>query len=243
MDWDWDCVQLASACGADCTNLTAVRADESQDILCGHGGDDLVMGDEDPNPFDFELLSGGPGGADFCRGIVQSSSPCCTASPTPGCSDPAIEGPVCAADPFCCATAWDGLCVDQVVSVAGGTCSVGTPPCCTTSTSPGCADDAVIEAAVCAADPFCCASSWDGLCVNQVTTVAGASCDPISDIATSSCESVIEANISSTGPGATARAVCGDDDPESLPMMPPSVTGDVLTRYRTASDTILPSCW
>ncbi len=241
--WDWDCVQLGAACGADCSDLESVRSDQSQDILCGHGGKDVLMGDEDPDPWDFELMSGGPGAADLCRGIVPpGTSACCSVSSSPGCSDPAIESAVCAVDPFCCTTLWDGICFGEVTTVAGGSCAVGTPPCCSVSSSPGCADDALIEAAVCAADPYCCLIEWDSMCRDEVESVAGASCDPITDVATSSCETVIEASVSATGDGAIARAVCGDDNLESLPIIPPAAAADVLTTYRSASDSLLPSC-
>lgn len=242
-EWDWACVQLGLACGAECYSEPSLRADQSMDILCGHGGDDDLIGDEDPNPYDFELLSGGPGAGDFCRGVVQSpTTPCCEISSTPGCSDPTIEAAVCGADPFCCSTYWDGLCVGQVTTVAGRDCSAGTPPCCDPSTTPGCPDDAVIEAAVCAADPYCCSTAWDWICRNQVITVAGESCDPIRDIATTTCETFAEADVSSTGFGATARAVCADDDVESIPAMPPGSSA-VITDYRVATDFLAPSCF
>ena len=38
-----------------------------------------------------------------------------------------------------------------------GVCDAA-PPCCTAATTPGCSDDLFIEAAVCAADPFCCST-------------------------------------------------------------------------------------
>jgi subtilisin-like proprotein convertase family protein len=43
---------------------------------------------------------------------------------------------------------------------------VGVGDCCSDNGTPGCEDDAC-EAAVCAADPFCCDETWDGICADQ----------------------------------------------------------------------------
>jgi hypothetical protein len=32
-------------------------------------------------------------------------------------------------------------------------------------------------AAICAADSFCCTTSWDNVCVNEVDTVCGKNCE------------------------------------------------------------------
>lgn len=241
-DWDLECVQLAIGCGADCSDLRFFPADDSQDILCGHGGTDTVVGDEDPAPFEYELLSGGPGAGDFCRGFRDPGPGCCSASTSPGCSVPAIEGPVCAADPYCCSNAWDNLCVGAVGDAGLGSCSVGVAPCCSTSTGAGCSDDAAIEAAVCAADAYCCTTQWDGICVGQVESVAGASCDRLEDIATSTCETTLEVSLTDVGDGAIARNVCADDDVESIPALPRG-SAAAHTTYRIAADFFPPSCF
>jgi hypothetical protein len=241
-NWDWDCVQLASTCGADCSGLTSFEADDAQDIVCGHGGTDTVIGDEDPDPFNFELLSGGPGANDFCRGIGVPGSPCCDPVMAPGCADATIEAAVCAYDPYCCSTYWDALCTQHIEPLGVGTCPNRLPPCCTMTSSPGCGDDVMIESAVCAADAYCCTTAWDSLCVGEVESVAGGSCDPISDVATSTCEVMLEVTETDTGDGVIARSVCADDHPESLPARPPG-SAPVHTTYRVASDFIPPSCF
>jgi hypothetical protein len=48
-------------------------------------------------------------------------------------------------------------------------------PSCNTG-PPGSVDPA-IEEAICAVDPYCCNTWWDSICVDEVTTVAGQSCD------------------------------------------------------------------
>ena len=94
---------------------------------------------------------------------------CCTAAPAPGCADVVIESCVCDFDPFCCDTAWDNACVTEVVSGGCGSCvyPLGMGDCCTENGSAGC-NDQDIQDCVCALDPFCCASTWDDICVGDV---------------------------------------------------------------------------
>jgi hypothetical protein len=40
----------------------------------------------------------------------------------PGCDGCSCEGCVCGADPYCCETAWDSICVDQCVDDCGTDC-------------------------------------------------------------------------------------------------------------------------
>lgn len=55
----------------------------------------------------------------------------------------------------------------------GGTDSdtVGTfgVSCCTASDEPGCGEDPMLEACVCALDPYCCETAWDDTCVGIAT--------------------------------------------------------------------------
>ena len=103
----------------------------------------------------------------LCPLCGAAPSDCCAAHELPGCDDPACTATVCAADPFCCETAWDDLCADAALELCGGLCGPTPSDCCVTpSELPGCMDPAC-EAAVCAADPFCCDSSWDDLCVDE----------------------------------------------------------------------------
>ncbi len=51
----------------------------------------------------------------------------CQSAGTPGSNDDAIEACVCALDPFCCETAWDGACVSQV-GECGLTCDCAEAP-------------------------------------------------------------------------------------------------------------------
>ena len=93
---------------------------------------------------------------------------------------------VCAADPFCCQVAWDGICASEANVLCAGPCEFtcegtpegeacgdddnggcnvapgGTSSCCVANGGVGC-DDATCQSTVCACDPFCCTTSWDSL--------------------------------------------------------------------------------
>ena len=112
------------------------------------------------------------------------SGDCCLdgGNGSPGCDDAACEAQICAADPFCCNTSWDGLCAGAAQAeceVCGGPgnggqdgCGdAGTGDCCNATGTPFCEDEACCSA-VCAGDPFCCDTEWDGLCAD-----AAAACD------------------------------------------------------------------
>ncbi len=60
-----------------------------------------------------------------CDSGTCTPTNCCENKGTPGCNDPECNGLVCAYDPYCCDTEWDGFCVDeasQICVVCGGTC-------------------------------------------------------------------------------------------------------------------------
>ncbi len=101
-----------------------------------------------------------------------AAADCCAPDWAPGCTDLAVQACVCAADSYCCTTAWDGLCVNEVTSLGCGTCAV---PCCQTQASPGCTASAV-ESCVCAADAYCCTTAWDAICVNEVESLGCGVC-------------------------------------------------------------------
>jgi hypothetical protein len=107
------------------------------------------------------------------------------ANTTPGCSDAECCNAICAADPFCCETSWDIVCADAAAlncagcsGGGGGDPSCGKPntnDCCVANTTPGCSDAECCNA-ICAADPFCCETSWDIVCADAaVASCAGCS--------------------------------------------------------------------
>lgn len=117
---------------------------------------------------------------------------CFEPSTSPFCADASCCSAVCTADPFCCTSAWDDVCVSEAnlycvtctlprvpgevheVETCGSStndgCNLpvnGASPCCTPSPTGGCVDAACQEA-VCAYNPYCCEVAWDVGCV-QVT--------------------------------------------------------------------------
>ncbi len=54
---------------------------------------------------------------------------CCTPQETGGCSDATVQACVCQLDSYCCQTAWDDICVQEVTSEGCGTCGECTPDC------------------------------------------------------------------------------------------------------------------
>jgi hypothetical protein len=115
---------------------------------------------------------------DSCGGVVPAHACCNTGGP--GCVDATIEAAVCGADPFCCDTEWDNLCVDEVTTVAGDNCD-----CCTESPeAEGCYDPAApggpnsIAECVCLDDPYCCTDIWDDICVGEVDSLGCGMCAP-----------------------------------------------------------------
>jgi hypothetical protein len=97
--------------------------------------------------------------------------------------DPCVAQ-ICAADSYCCSTAWDATCVGEVVSLCGKTCGGNTPSGGTTNacTHDLCASGSALAAScdpcaakVCASDSYCCGTAWDSTCVNEVSSICGAS--------------------------------------------------------------------
>jgi hypothetical protein len=117
-----------------------------------------------------------------CDGTVDNGCGCahdvCVAgvAMANGCS-PCVTS-ICAADPFCCSNSWDGLCVSEASSI----CLIACQGSCTHS--PCVAAEALIQgcdaagcvSSICATDPFCCSTSWDGICVGEVGSICGLSC-------------------------------------------------------------------
>jgi hypothetical protein len=92
---------------------------------------------------------------------------------------------ICAADSYCCDTAWDSICVGRVLSDCGlATCADNGSSCphdvCTTGSKlvNGC-DSAGNNcvASVCDLDPYCCDVEWDDFCRSTVEIACGATCE------------------------------------------------------------------
>lgn len=125
----------------------------------------------------------------ICFDVTYESVDCCGCfSGPPGCNDPDCTAALCAADPFCCDTAWDGICCDVVQQVCGDDCDPDPTPtgsncCCENPPDPtlppqlGC-DNPMCMDKVCAVDPFCCQVMWDGTCCERAAVLCAPPCDP-----------------------------------------------------------------
>ena len=103
-----------------------------------------------------------------CTTLVASASSfaggsnCCVANGGVGCDDAACQAAVCAIDPFCCSTAWDGICASE----AAGLCAVcGAQPC--DNTCPPCLGDCNGDGVIDAIDLGTLLGAWgnvSGIC-------------------------------------------------------------------------------
>ncbi|MHC4909594.1 MAG: hypothetical protein ACYTF9_07760, partial [Planctomycetota bacterium] len=119
---------------------------------------------------------------ELCDGCMtcgaSGAGNCCVDNGTPFCDDAACCEAVCAVDPFCCDTEWDGTCAGEADGLCAGCFSAcpGEGDCCVNNGTPGC-DDAGCCKAVCAADAFCCDNNWDSICAGDAAKICGI-CSP-----------------------------------------------------------------
>lgn len=182
------CAEDSYCCDTAWDDICAGEVDSLGCGDCGGGGgtDDGGTTDGGGTTDDGGVSDGGGGGD------------CCTATAEPGCADATIESCVCAEDNYCCATAWDDICVGEVDSLGcgmcggattdpgttddggatdvGGTDGGGASECCVAQAGTGCAADAELESCVCAGDSWCCDVEWDDICAGEVESLGCGSC-------------------------------------------------------------------
>jgi len=108
---------------------------------------------------------GSPGCDSGCNGG------CLTAHEEPYCNDPYCCDAVCRADPLCCISSWDSLCVDGALERCIGACGLQSAGDCFVPKAFGGCAQASCCAAVCAIDPPCCSVEWDTLCVEKAAAL------------------------------------------------------------------------
>ena len=116
----------------------------------------------------------GSGGGDTC-----SHSTCTAGTKLTDNCDTCV-GEICAVDSYCCDTKWDATCISEVSSVCSSTtCSGGT-----TCAHAICAAGTKLKAScdtcatdICSQDPYCCSTKWDSVCVGEVGSICGESCN------------------------------------------------------------------
>jgi len=115
------------------------------------------------------------GAEELCQACGGDGAGSCFTSGSAACNDAECCDAVCAADPFCCSVAWDGICVGGAEDICA-TCGGAGAGSCFSSGGAFCNDAACCNA-VCAADPFCCSVAWDGLCVAGANDLCNGACD------------------------------------------------------------------
>jgi len=145
---------------------------------CPSKGKSACVGDLDGDgavtAADLGLLLGAWGDANSLAACASGrAASSCAAHDSPGCDDSACCAAICAADPYCCESHWDAICVNA----AQASCGCPPPPgcgdpsaadCCIPSQvipgSPGCSDATCCELVCDFVDPFCCDVEWDASC-------------------------------------------------------------------------------
>ncbi len=148
---------------------------------------------------------------------------------------------VCALDPYCCATSWDHFCVARAVESCAGCGNPNAGSCYAAHAAPYCADAACC-ANVCAADVYCCNTSWDSLCANA----AIANCPACGNPSAGDCytphvtpfcvDAACCANVCGTDPFCCATAwdaLCASEADLSCPHCGSSNAGDCYTPHAT----------
>jgi len=116
---------------------------------------------------------------DVCDGGGGPGDPgdCCSIQAGPGCDDELCESLICGFLPDCCTVQWDADCAEAAGDFCEGCdptsqACPGEGSCFVSNGTPGC-DDEECCLLICAQDPFCCDTSWDGICASAAT----AQCD------------------------------------------------------------------
>ncbi|MCI0364075.1 MAG: hypothetical protein L0219_09360 [Phycisphaerales bacterium] len=104
---------------------------------------------------------------------------CLAAHPNTYCNNADCCQWICAIDPFCCGVTWDDKCALEALEMCATCGQGGSDSCFVEHYIPACENSTCCNT-VCAADPFCCNSQWDSICVSE----ANALCCP-ADIAPS----------------------------------------------------------
>jgi hypothetical protein len=110
---------------------------------------------------------------DICTGAAKEKCAVCIDPPAAAvCGDGTCEAlecescASCSADCGACGGCGDGACTEpETCESCGEDCGAcASPSCCEGKDGAGCAADLACEAAVCALDPYCCNTAWDGAC-------------------------------------------------------------------------------
>ncbi|TVR36804.1 MAG: T9SS C-terminal target domain-containing protein [Cryomorphaceae bacterium] len=101
----------------------------------------------------------------------------CVAAPSSVDTNSEAYQTVIANDPFCCTTVWDGICQNAYNNIGSGS---GNEPDAGECIDPPSTVDVDSDAymTVIANDPFCCTTSWDGICQNAYNSYIDSGNEP-----------------------------------------------------------------
>jgi hypothetical protein len=161
--------------------------------------------------------SGGSTSSSSGGGGACTHSDCSTGASLTSSCDPCVTE-ICAQDSYCCNTLWDNICVGEVGSICGESCTGGGSSSSGGSGSSGgstgssgggsggsssgasssgsgggggigsckhdpCAAGAKLKKTcdacvtdICATDSYCCSVTWDSICVSEVGSICGDTC-------------------------------------------------------------------
>jgi len=142
--------------------------------------------------------------------ICPGSGNCYASNGSPGCSVDACCMSVCPLDPFCCNNSWDGICASLAIATCTNCGNSGAGSCFTSNGSPGC-QSAACCTSICAADPFCCNTSWDGLCANAAWNACAVENDECSNALTLTTGVAQNFNTATATTGTTPGSLCNID--------------------------------
>jgi hypothetical protein len=150
------CVDAAGACQAG-TSASACGSNGSACVACGAS----------------QSCANGA-----CVDAASCAHPICSMGSrlVSGCDPCATQ--ICASDSYCCATAWDSICVGEVSSICQQSCG-GATVCAHAVCAAGAALQSACDpcaAKICASDSYCCSTSWDSVCVGEVASICGQTC-------------------------------------------------------------------
>jgi len=85
---------------------------------------------------------------------------------------------VCFVDPYCCAVEWDNVCEAESRTI----CDIALYPTPTPTNSPLPSNTPTATPVsscvkkICSADPYCCQTAWDQICISEVASICGLQC-------------------------------------------------------------------
>jgi hypothetical protein len=172
------CGGTCGTCGA---NQTCTASGQCQDNGCTPNCAGKTCGDDGCGGSCGSCSGGATCSNGTCTGGGGTCAhPICSTGGSLASSCDSCAASICAVDSYCCTTGWDSICVGEVGSVCGQSCSGGGSTCthdeCSTGTKLKSGCDACVTK-ICNSDSYCCKTKWDSQCVGEVGSICAESCN------------------------------------------------------------------